>query len=44
MLDLSDELLFAALARVAEWRIGKFNVQALAKMAWAFVRDDGSVG
>ena len=30
-----DELLFAALARAAEWRLGKFNAQELANTGWA---------
>ena len=33
-LDLSDELLFAALAGVADWRVREFNVQDLANTAW----------
>ena len=28
--------LFAALARIAEWHLGDFNVQHLANTAWAF--------
>ena len=31
-----DAQLFAALARAAELRLGDFNVQHLAKTAWAF--------
>ena len=31
-------MLFAALARVAEQCVCKFNLQALANTAWAFVR------
>ena len=38
--DLSDELLFAALARVAGWRVGKFKAQGLANMAWSFATVD----
>ena len=37
---LSDELLFAALARLAKCRVGKFTVQALANMAWVFATVD----
>ena len=32
----SDEKLFTALARSAEWRVGDFNAQDLANTAWAF--------
>ena len=34
--DLRNEALFAALARVAEPRLGEFNAQELANTAWAF--------
>ena len=34
--SLKDAQLFAALARVAELRLGDFNVQDLANTAWAF--------
>ena len=33
---LSDALLFAALARAAEWRVGELSSQDLANTAWAF--------
>ena len=31
-----DELLFAALARAAEWRLDEFNARDLANMGWSF--------
>ena len=34
------KLLYAALARIAMQRMGKFNAQALANTAWAFVNQD----
>ena len=34
--DLLDELLSAALARVAEWRVSEFSAQSLSNTAWAF--------
>ena len=33
---LSDEKLFAALARAAERRVGEFNANGHANIAWAF--------
>merc|ERR1712070_1207599 len=36
--DLSCPLLFAALARAAELRMGEFNEQGLANTAWAFAK------
>ena len=38
--DQPDALLFAALARVAERRLGEFNAQNLANTAWAFTTTD----
>ena len=35
-MDQTDEKLFAALGRVAEWRVSEFNAQNLANIAWAF--------
>ena len=32
----SDAPLFAALARLADRRVGEFDMQSLANMAWAF--------
>ena len=32
-MNQSDELLFAALARLAEWHLGEFNAQSLANTA-----------
>ena len=32
----SDEKLFAALARAAEWRVSEFNAQNFANTGWAF--------
>ncbi len=34
----ADELLFAALAKQAKQRLGKFNAQGLANTAWAFAK------
>ena len=39
--DRLDEMLFA-LATAAERRVGKFNAQELANMAWAFRKADRS--
>ena len=38
--DLSDELLFAVLAKVAQWQVGKCKAQNLANTAWAFATLD----
>ena len=35
-----DELLFAALVSLVEWRLGEFNAQDLVNMAWVFVTVD----
>ena len=40
MTDLSDELLFASLARAAERCLGEFKAQNLANTAWAFATAD----
>ena len=35
-MNLSDEVLFAALAHAAKRQVSKFNVQDLANMAWVY--------